>query len=278
MTGVSAWGFFGILRYQHDDDWEAAAHGTADYLDGRLQGLLDDPEDLDNSVSCPNFTYLAWYLEDYPDAELEDRLVEGMWALLEARDQSYGDGDEVLVDGLLDQLAERRSTIPGIIPWDTALCVEALSATSAYDPDLLIEHRAAVEHMTVTLSDEFLPALEADASLAYADISVSYPLFVLVQADDPAHDELVDELHERMLGMMDPDGRITNGSDNDGPAQATAYGLLALKALESEDAQLVHDQAQAQIDEDGRVVDDETLVETFEVEGELLRALTYRAD
>ncbi len=74
-----------------------------------------------------------------------------------------------------------------------------------------------------------------------------------------------------MEALVDAEGGISNGSTDDGPHQATAYGLMGLKAVESELSQRVQTHGEAQVDGSGVVLGDG--IETFEISGELLRAL-----
>ena len=67
---------------------------------------------------------------------------------------------------------------------------------------------------------------------------------------------------------------MTNSSANDNAYQATAYALLAFKGTRDESAQNVQTYLESLIGEFG-VVDPATNLETYEVDGEILRALSY---
>ncbi len=108
-------------------------------------------------------------------------------------------------------------------------------------------------------------------ALEWADITLGYVLYVHMNGRQPDR-ELVGELTRRLGDLVDDDGAISNGSADDGPHQATAYGLLGLKSVQSELAQRVQAHGEAQVDREGIVLGDG--YETFEISGELLRALT----
>ena len=77
------------------------------------------------------------------------------------------------------------------------------------------------------------------------------------------------------MALIDSVGLISNGSPNDGPLQATVYGLLALKQIGNAHAQKVQTYLEAQVDGNGIIKDPANNIETYEVEGEALRALAF---
>lgn len=274
VTGVTALGFYGALSYGADADWYAALDGSAAYFDLRLDDLLADPTDLEVSISSANWTFLARYQDYAPDAALDARTIDGLNALLDARDAAYGDDDTRRVDGLMNYLVDRRASIPGIIPWDAAHWVEALDAMAVRSDDFADDAEDAAAWLHDYTQDTFLPVYDADPTYAYADISLAWPLYVL--AGRPETDDepsLTLALQERLEALVSAEGEVSNGSDDDGPVQCTAYALLAFKAVGSDQAQLVQDYGEAQVTSDGMVINDETAVENYEIEGELLRAL-----
>ncbi|HJN77449.1 MAG TPA: hypothetical protein QGF58_26225 [Myxococcota bacterium] len=257
VTGVSAWGFYAAQeRVGEREDWQEATARAADYFDGLLDAAIADG----SGLSCPNYTVLVWELESNPDPVLEARTIAGFEAMLSAHDDR--------ARGFLENLAERRSAIPGIIPWDDALCVEAAREMSELSPVFAEDAADAEAVLVAELEDTFLPAWDADPSLLWGDISIGWSLRVLAESQDA---ELIDGLTERLVVLVDEEGRITNGSDDDGPQQATAYGLMGLKAVEHDLSQRVQDFAESEVDPDGIVLGGAG--ETYEVSGELLRAL-----
>jgi hypothetical protein len=273
VTGVSAWGFHPALARQADADWDAATDHVAAYFAPRLEALAQDPTD-QTAMSCPNWTFLAEWLSRNPDAGMQAFSVAALDALILARDAEWGDDPDTRVDGMVHYNIYRRSSIPGIVGWDQALCVEALGAMHAQTGMFGDDYADAAARLASHVETDLLPGLDADPGYLYADISVANALFVLLDAPGD-HAQVTAGLQDRLEGMMDADGMISNGSSDDGPQQASVYGLLALKRLEHDDAQLVQDYAESQIDADGVVSNAETGIEVFEVEGELLRAIAW---
>ena len=102
------------------------------------------------------------------------------------------------------------------------------------------------------------------------------PLFVF--AGSPVADsytDLINGLTLRLENLVGENGLITNGSENgDGLEQPSAYGLMALKQIGSPHAQAVQNYLESSVDGQGRIFDPETREETYEVEGEVLRAIS----
>lgn len=272
VTGVTAMGLFGALNHESDRTWEAAIQASADYFDARLDDLVADPTDPDAFISSANWTFLAWHLAYTPDRALNAEAIAGLDALLDALDAAYGDDPDARVDGLYNYTLYRRSSIPGIIPWDLALWVEGLDAMSGLDSRFSDDADGLATRLSTYLDDTFLPAWDADGSLAYGDLSLSMPLYVLVYRRGSDATQMRGLLR-RLEALVDSDGMVSNGSDDDGPQQSTAYALLALKAVGSSSARLVNAWLTAEVDVNGVILDEETGLETYEIEGEALRAL-----
>ncbi len=274
VTGITALGFFGALAHTSEPAWETALDATTVWLAARLDGLAADPYDTDNSLSCSNFTYLAEVLEREPDDDLGARAAAALSAKMDAQDETWGTDDDQRADGLANGIIEGRAYIPGIVPWDLALCVEGLRAMAPWDADLGQDADDLEAHLADLVQSELLPAYDDDPAYAYADISLALPLYVLT-GDDAAgdHSALAAELLARLEALVDDEGRVTNGSDDDGPQQASAYALMAFKRTDSDQAETVQLYLEGQVGTDGVVWNEATGMETYEVEGEMLRAL-----
>ena len=269
VTGVTALGLECALGMRDDAAWEGAVEATAGYFDLAMDDLRDDPSDADNSLSSPTWTFLTQESMRTDDVALAGEALDALDALVDARDAAYGDDDGRL-DGLLNHLVARRASIPGIIPWDAALWVEALDEAATLDPTVGEDADEVADWLQVYLEGTFLPAWDADPTLAYGDISLALPLRVLAARGD---DDLTDGLEERLEALVDADGRVSNGSDDDGPVQASSYALLAFLTTGNPAAVDVADWIEAQVDDEGVIANDERGVENFEVQGEALRAL-----
>lgn len=278
VTGVSVWGLFGAGDYLGSENYRDAILNSVNYFDDRIDTLLADPSDVNGKLSCPNYTVLAWYLQANPDAILEGRVVSALGATLDARDDDYGSDPAMRVDGMFNYMISRRANIPGVIPWDMGLCVEAFKTISQISDDFSDDYTDSLALLADYLENSFLPTYDADTTIIYGDISLGMPLFVLAASQlSDSHADLIDGLTTRLEDLVDVNGMITNGSENgDGLEQPSAYGLLALKQIGSDLAQNVQDYLESSVDDRGRIYDPATFMETYEVEGEVLRALTVR--
>lgn len=281
VTGVSALGLFDFIdravgKSVATQTWEATLALTVDYFEGLIAAFIADPSDTSNSISCPNWTLLARYLADYPDATLQSTVVDAFGQLLDARDTTYGDDSTMRVDGLMNRIIQGRASIPGIIPWDMALCAEAVESMAGLSANFDQDASDGLSLLADTTQNIFLPAYDADTSYTYGDISLSMPLFVLATSSAASsYSSLVSSLTTRLQALINPSGYVTNGSANDNPYQATAYALLALKALEHDSSQTLQNYLESLVNTSGGIVDSATNLETFEVNGEVLRALAY---
>ena len=276
VTGITALGFFGAMELLENSTWQSNLDRTADYFETRLDLLLANPADLNSSLSCPNWTFLSWYLQKNPDTALEDKTINGFNALLNARNTTYGNDPSIRVDGLLNRIIVGRASIPGIIPWDLSLCVEALEAMAQISADFETDYETSLDLMVNQLNLSFEPAYKANPQLQYADISLALPLYVL--AKSPASNlyaATINNLSSQLMALIDSAGLISNGSPNDDPLQATVYGLLALKQIGNAYAQKVQTYLESQVDAQGIIKDPANNLETYEVEGEALRALSF---
>lgn len=276
VTGVTALGFFLAANYGSDVDWQTALDQTATYFDTKMDALLANPSDTANNLSCPNWTFLSWYLQDNPNTTLETETISTFDVLLDARDTTYGDDASIRFDGVANRIIQGRASIPGLIPWDLALCVEGVGAMADISTDFSQDYTDALEFLSDYLNNTFLPAYDTDNSYTYGDVSLALPLYVLATSSEAVtYSDLIDELYTRLVALVDESGLVTNGSANDGEAQSTAYGLLGLKAVDSPLSQRVQDYLESLVDVNGIIIDSATNLETFEIEGEALRALGY---
>jgi len=273
VTGVTAFGLYGALNHASDEDWLVALDQTGAYFDARLDGLIADPTDTEASIASANWTFLAELQDVRPDADLDAKSIEGLNALLDARDEVWGDDDTRRIDGLLNYMAYYRSYIPGILPWDGAHWLEGLDAMAGRSDDFAADAADMRDWLADYSEDTFLPAYDADPTLIYGDISLAWPLYVL-DGGAGADPDLLDGLQTRLEDLVDDEGKVSNGSDDDGPVQCSAYALLALKRRGSSLAQRVQDYGEASVDGDGIVWNPDRAVENYEIEGELLRALS----
>lgn len=275
VTGVSVWGLFNATRLLEDESYLRAIENSVNYFDSRIDSLLTDPHDVSGKLSCPNYAVLSWYLQESPNPILTDRVIAALDATLDARDSDYGDNEAMRVDGMFNYMITRRASIPGIIPWDMGLCIEAFGTMADISSDFEADYRDSLSVLANYLNNDFLPAYDADNTILYGDISLSMPLFVL--AGSPVADsytDLIAELTVRLENLIDEEGLITNGSENgDGLEQPSAYGLMALKQIGSRYTQLVQNYLESSVDGEGRLYDPNTREETYEVEGEVLRAI-----
>jgi len=276
VTGVSVWGLFDAMDLLEDASDSSAIENSVNYFDNRIDGLLADPHNVQMKLSCPNYTVLSRYLQAHPDPILEARVIAAFNATLEARDSDYGDNEAMRIDGLFNSMITRRASIPGIIPWDMGLCVEAFRAMAEISPDFEGDYTDSLALLAASLNNDFLPVYDADTTLLYGDISLGMPLFVF--AGSPVADsytDLINGLTLRLENLVGENGLITNGSENgDGLEQPSAYGLMALKQIGSPHAQAVQNYLESSVDGQGRIFDPETREETYEVEGEVLRAIS----
>lgn len=276
VTGVSVWGFFDAMALLEDASYGDTIENSVNYFNSRIDNLLADPHNTENNLSCPNYTVLSRYLQLHPDSLLTDRVIEALNATLNARDNDFGDNPSLRVDGLLNYLITRRASISGIIPWDMALCVEAFMEMSQISSDFEEDYQQSLAFLASYLENNFLPAYDANPEMMYGDISLSMPLFVLGGRNfSNTYANLIQGLTSRLENLIDENGIITNGSENlDGLEQPSAYGLMALKQIHSDQVQKVQNFLESRVDEQGRIMDPETGEETYEVEGEVLRAMT----
>jgi len=277
VTGVSAWGLFEAQDLLGSSIGQTVLDNVITYFDPLIDNLIATPADITNNLSCPNWTFIAEYLSANPDATLEAKTISGLDALLDSRDTTYGDDSTIRVDGLFNRILTSRSSIPGLIPWDMALCVEALQHMKDLDSSFDTDYEDGIAELADYTENIFLPAFDADNGYEYADLSLALPLFVLHQDENSyLNVELIAALEERLETLVDADGQVSNGSTDDDPRQASAYALLAFKeARNAPYAQLVQDYLEGEVDASGRIVDATTNLETFEVDGEVLRALAF---
>ncbi|MBT3181428.1 MAG: hypothetical protein HN337_02850 [Deltaproteobacteria bacterium] len=278
VTGVSAWGLFGAIDLLDSDDYSDTILDSVNYFDNRIDALLADPSEVNGKLSCPNYTVLSWYLQANPDAILQSRVVSAFNATLNARNDDFGDDSNMRVDGMFNYMMDRRASIPGVIPWDMGLCVEAFHAMSQISGDFSDDYDDSLTLLVNYLENTFLPDYDADTTIQYGDISLGMPLFVIAASQhSDSHTDLINGLATRLEALVDEDGMISNESENtDGLEQPSAYGLMALKQIESDHAQNVQNYLESSVDDQGRIYDPVTYMETYEVEGEVLRALTLR--
>jgi len=272
VTGITALGYFALLEIEENATWRAVVNNVASYLDDYMDTYLADVEN--ESVSCPNFTFLSWYLQDTSDSALQVETITVLNTLLDDRDDDYGDDSSVRVDGIINRIIDGRSSIPGIIPWDIALCVESLEAMAEISDDFSTDYTDALTSLINYLNDTFIPAYDVDNTLTYADLSLSFPLYVIAKSSSAGdYTTIIAQLTERVEALVNAAGEVTNSSDKNSRYQATAYGLMALKQIESSSSQNTQTFLESLVDEDGKVYDPDTDTETFEIEGEILRAL-----
>jgi len=276
VTGVSVWGLQEMAELVTDVDQQQAIDDAVDYFDGRLDALIADPYDTANNLSCPNWTVLARYLQTYADATLEARVVQAFDLLLNARDDDFGDVTGVRVDGVYNRMSLVRASIPGLIPWDMGLCAEALQEMAVLDSSFDSDAQDALDLLADYVDGTFLPDYRADSTLEYGDISLAMPLFVLAKAGRSEDAGVIIDLAKELEALVAAGIPVTNGTANDGPQQVSAYALLALKQIRSASAQAVQTYLEDEIGAGGMVFDIDTNLETYEVEGEMLRALAYR--
>lgn len=273
ITGISALGLRPTLdRLGGNATWESTEGDAIAYFTGRFAALAANPADDANVLSSPTWTLVARSLARTPNAAVQADAEGALNALIDDRDAQSGTRAETRMDGWIQRNIDRRNGNEGLIPWDLALLTEALFDMSAISPGFADEHVEMCTALAGYLTTTFLPAWTADRTLWWGDLSISMPLYVL--ADCPDTDpELLATLDAELALLVQADGSVTNGATDDGPHQATAYGLLALKRRESPLAQAVQAHAEAQVGADGILSDDGSGLETYEIEGELLRAM-----
>lgn len=275
VTGVSVWGFFNAILLLEDESYQTAIENSVNYFNSRIDDLLSDPHNPQKNLSCPNYSVFSRYLQRHPDPLLENRAIDAFNSTLNARDNDYGSSANGRADGLFNYLIARRASIAGIIPWDMALCVEAFMEMAQISSDFEEDYQQSLALLAAYLESQFLPTYDSDPEMSYGDISLSMPLFALGGRNfSNTYADLIHGLTLRLENLIDENGLITNGSENsDGLEQPSAYGLMALKQVHSARAQSVQEFLESRIDEQGRIIDLETGEETYEVEGEVLRAI-----
>ncbi len=273
ITGIAALGLRPTIdRLGANAGWQDAHDDAVAYFAGKFAALQANPLDDANLLSSPSWTLIARELERNPDPALQAAAEGALDALITNRDERFGTADETRMDGWVQHNIDRRAGNAGLIPWDLALLTEALHDMAAISPGFADQHAEACQALQSHLNSTFLPAWNANRSLFWGDLSISMPLYVLTDCPD-VPEALLATLDAELALLVHADGSVTNGSTDDGPHQGTAYGLLALKRRESPLAQGVQNHAQAQVGADGMLADDGTGMETFEIEGELLRAM-----
>lgn len=278
VTGVSVWGLFNVISLLESQTYWSAIESSVNYFDNRIDDILANPHNVDTELSCPNYTVLSWYLQKNPDPILESRVTAALDATLDARDSDYGNDPSRRIDGMFNYIMARRESIPGIIPWDMGLCVETFKSMADISNNFDSDYNDSLTLLANYLNNNFLPSYDSDNTLLYGDISLSMPLFVFAESNGP-YTELINGLKVRLEILIDESGLITNGSLNsDGLEQPSAYGLMALKKINSSRAQDIQNYLESRVDNEGRILDPATREETYEVEGEVLRAIALSGE
>lgn len=214
--------------------------------------------------SLSNFVFLGRYRDIVgltPDEEARAR--SALMLRLTQDDLTHGTDPTVIVDGWLNLVAESRSGIPGIIGWDTAFLVKVALLWALPATDL-------------AYAVDFLKALPIDSSVDYGMLSAAHVLEVLnmTGVDDA---ELNSALVAAIQARATP-GTIGSYNDvSDDPAaayQSTAYVLMAYKEIDAPEVGGIEAWLSTQVHADGSMWDPVTGVENFELEGEVLLALT----
>ncbi|PIR25275.1 MAG: hypothetical protein COX62_07430 [Deltaproteobacteria bacterium CG_4_10_14_0_2_um_filter_43_8] len=278
VTGVSVWGLFNAIDLLNDETYANNIERAVNYFDGRVDALLADPHNANVNLSCPNYTVLSQYLQTHPNAALQTRVVSALNAILDARDSNYGTDASMRVDGIFNHLSARRVSLPGIIPWDMALCVEALKTMADISNDFANDYINSLSLLANYVRNTFLPVYDTDTTLTYADTSLSLPLYVFADSTSAnLYSDVIADLTTRLESLIDENGMISNSSINgDGQEQPSAYGLIALKQINSAQVQTVQNFLESRIDDQGHIFDPTTREETYEVEGEVLRAIAMQ--
>lgn len=279
VTGITALGLFKIYNDLSSVSWRSTLDNTKDYLNDRLSLFLADPYVISKNLSCPNWTFFTSYLEMQSDDVLQANVIDAFDDLLNARDDTFGNDDLIRVDGVMNRIIQGRASLPGIIPWDLALCTEAIVSMAQVDASFTQDAADAMDFLASYTDQTFLPAYDADPSDEYAGASLALPIFVLAHYSDAgSYATLIDELTTRLDELVGEDGSVSIESGGDNPYQTSAYALLAYKEIESPHAQPLQTYLESLVNGDGAVVDPLNNMETFEVDGEILRALSYNAD
>lgn len=276
VTGITALGFFDTMNLTGNFLWKTNIDRTLSYLEGVLDTFLGDPTDISRNLSCPNWTFFSFYLQNNEDEALRGKVIAAFNQLLNARDATFGNDSAMRIDGLFNRILLGRSSISGIIPWDLSLCVEAVGSLSLLSSDFSGDYKDALTFLSNYTQNTFSPAYDQNNSLEYGDISLGMPLYVFAASPfSSLYASLISNLRSRLETLINTQGWVSNGSSNDGPNQATAYALLALKKIKHPQTQKVQTYLESQVDSKGLVIDPNRNVENFEVEGEVIRALSY---
>jgi len=210
-----------------------------------------------------------------PDVADPDKVIQAFELMLEKLNG---------IDGLFTKIIDGRTgqNLKGIIPWDLSLCTEAAYAMAEISDDFSDESTDSLSELATYIENEFLQVYDDDNNneLDYAEISLTMPLFVLVtySAGDN-NSSLITSLTNRLIAIVTESGAVKRDPDDEHPDQTSAYALLALKKIESDKAQQVQEYLESRINDNGIIWtpnEDDEPTETFEVEGEALRALTYK--
>lgn len=278
VTGITVIGIFEAQSTLASSAGQVILDQVMTYLDPLLNLLLAAPEDTTKNLACPNWTVMGRYLEASSDTTLQAEVVDTFEALLNARDTKFGDDASRRVDGLMNRIKKGRSATLGIIPWDMGLCVEALSAMKNIDSRFEVDYRDAVTVLIQYLQDTYIPSLEAGLVDQYAALSVSMSLLVLDQ-DEMASDneDTLATLETLLLGFLDTNGLLMPDFLGSDQRQDSAYVLLALKQTQYiSEAQVFQDYLESEVDALGRVIELSSNLESFEIDGEVLRALSFK--
>jgi hypothetical protein len=213
--------------------------------------------------SLSNFVFLGRY-RDIVGMTLgeQTRARNALMLRLTQDDLSHGTANPaVIIDGWLNLIAAARASIPGIIGWDTAFSVKVILLWALPPADL-------------AYAVSFLKLQPIDSTVEYGLLSAAHVLEVLNMPavhDVSVNPQLRTAIEDRAVG----DGSYTDASGGTGPGyQASAYVLMAYKEILAPQTTAILGWLTGQIRSNGALWDSDTDIENFEINGEVLLAIT----
>lgn len=251
VSGITALGL--LCAYDASPDQlqneEHVLHETKDYLVNVMQDYLDD---VITSVSLPNFIYLDKYDDVFGLPAGDWAVAQSSFAkLMLSRDADYGTEPGVISDGIWNRIYAQRAGIPGIRGWDLGFLYKALVAMEWPQNE--------IDWVFTSLA-----SLDIPTSDFYGEVSIAHVIEICsIHGALPVCALWLPELDALMVNE-------TVGTSISGDHQATAYAILALKAM-GQYASDLEAWLESEIGVDGSLIESDGY-EYFEIMGEALQA------
>lgn len=212
--------------------------------------------------SLSNFVFLGRYRDIVGMAPGEEvRARNALMLRIAQDDTNNGTDPTVIVDGWLNLIATARAGTPGLIGWEAAFMVKVCLLWALPPTDR-------------TYAVNFVKSRPIDTTIDYGTLSAAHALEVLnmVGVEDVT---LNAQLRVAIEARARGDGSYPDVSDGTGPGyQSTAYVLMAYKQIDAAQVPATQAWLTSEIHANGALWDPATDIENFEVNGEVLLALT----